>query len=128
MATRSLRRILTVTAGTWLCGVHGPASAADLCAPSEATDPQALHINGSKPFIYKSIGDTHLRLHVFTPGGRKPGTKSPAVVFFFGGGWLFGDLRRFQTQAPHPALRGAVTVLAGLRVNDLKNPHLNSSH
>src|SRR3546814_16345162 len=79
MATRSLRRILTVTAGTWLCCVHGPASAADLCAPSEATDPQALHINGSKPFIYKSIGDTDLRLHVFTPGGRKPGTKSPAV-------------------------------------------------
>src|SRR3546814_5851745 len=98
-----------------LC-VHGPASAADLCAPSEATDPQALHINGSKPFIYKSIGDTDLRLHVFTPGGRKPGTKSPAVVFFFGGGWIFGDIRRFQTQATHLALRGVVTVLADYRV------------
>lgn len=116
MATRSLRRILTVTAGAWLCSVHGPASAADLCAPSEATDPQALHINGSTPFIYKSIGDTDLRLHVFTPGGRKPGTKSPAVVFFFGGGWIFGDIRRFQTQATHLALRGMVTVLADYRV------------
>src|SRR3546814_12344155 len=112
MATRSLRRILTVTAGTWLCCVHGPASAADLCAPSEATDPQALHINGSKPFIYKSIGDPDLRLHVFTPGGRKPGTKSPAVVFFFGGGWILGHIRRFPPPTQHMALRGAVTVPA----------------
>ncbi|MBB4632589.1 alpha/beta hydrolase [Sphingosinicella soli] len=86
------------------------------CSPSEVTDPQALHINGSKPFVYKRIGEAKLRLHVFTPAGRKAGARSPAVVFFYGGGFIFGDIRRFQTQATHLALRGIVTVLVDYRV------------
>src|SRR3954470_5933968 len=36
------------------------AAAEDLCAPSEATDPQPQHINGSKTFTYKTIGDVNL--------------------------------------------------------------------
>jgi acetyl esterase len=124
-------RVLGVIAGIWLCCGHEPASAqmpavddeaarqfaeAAKCSPSEATDPQALHINGSKPFVYKTVGKSELRLHVFTPAGRKPGARSPAVVFFYGGGFLFGDIRRFQTQATHLALRGVVTVLVDYRV------------
>jgi acetyl esterase/lipase len=92
------------------------AAAEDFCAPSEATDPQPLHINGSKPFIYKTIQGSDLRLHVFSPAGHAPGSRSPAAVFFFGGGWLFGDIRRYQTQATHLALRGLVTVLVDYRV------------
>jgi acetyl esterase/lipase len=92
------------------------ASAADYCAPSELTDPQPLHINGAKSFVYKKIGDQELRLHVFSSSGRAPDAKSPAVVFFFGGGFIFGDIRRFQTQATHLALRGIVTVLVDYRV------------
>ncbi len=45
----------------------------------------------------------------------RPGDRSPAVVFFYGGGWLFGDIRRYQTQATHLALRGLVTVLVDYR-------------
>jgi acetyl esterase/lipase len=110
------RRILGAIAGIWLCCMHAPAWADDLCAPGEATDPQPLHINGSKPFIYKTIGNIDLRLHVFSSIAHKPGDKSPAVVFFYGGGWLFGDIRRYQTQATHLALRGLVTVLVDYRV------------
>jgi acetyl esterase len=99
-----------------LCVTPALASAEDLCAPSEATDPQPLHINGSKPFIYKTIGDADLRLHVFSSAAHKPGDRSPAVVFFYGGGWVFGDIRRYQTQATHLALRGLVTVLVDYRV------------
>lgn len=125
------RRMFGLIAGIWLCCVPGVGSAqqpvpdeavarqlaeAVKCAPSEATDPQALHINGSKPFIYKTIGNVDLRLHVFSPAGHKPSAKSPAVVFFFGGGFIFGDIRRFQTQATHLALRGIVTILADYRV------------
>ena len=99
-----------------LCVTPAVASAEDLCAPSEATDPQPLHINGSKPFIYKTIGDADLRLHVFSSAAHKPGDRSPAVVFFYGGGWVFGDIRRYQTQATHLALRGLVTVLVDYRV------------
>jgi acetyl esterase/lipase len=90
--------------------------AADLCAPSEATDPQPLHVNGSTTFIYKTIGKIDLRLYVFRSAARKPSDRSPAVVFFYGGGFLFGDIRRYQTQATHLALRGLVTVLVDYRV------------
>lgn len=124
-------RIRGAVAGLLLCCGVGSASAqqpaldADVarqfaeaakCLPSEATDPQALHINGSKPYVYKTIGDTELRLHVFTPAGRKEGARSPAAVFFYGGGFIFGEIRRFQTQATHLALHGLVTVLVDYRV------------
>jgi len=116
MNTGYSRLILGAIAAIWLSGLHSPAAAADLCAPSEATDPQALHINGSKPFVYKTVGDAELRLHVFRSAAQKPGQRSPAVVFFYGGGFLFGDVRRYQTQATHLALQGLVTVLVDYRV------------
>jgi acetyl esterase/lipase len=97
------------------CG-HAHAFPRELCAPSEATDPQPLHINGATPYVYKTVGNVELRLHVFSLPGRKAGAKSPAVVFFYGGGFIFGDIRRYQTQATHLALRGLVTVLVDYRV------------
>jgi acetyl esterase len=116
MVSPHSKGMLGAVAAIWLCCLHAPASAEDLCAPSEATDPQPLHINGSKSFVYKTIGDTDLRLHVFRSAAHKPGDRSPAVVFFYGGGFLFGDIRRYQTQATHLALQGLVTVLVDYRV------------
>jgi acetyl esterase/lipase len=117
MAADYLKRILCALAGLLLFCVSDAASAVDYCATaSEQTDPQALHINGAQSFIYKSIGNSDLRLHVFSSAGRKAGVKSPAVVFFYGGGFILGDVRRFQTQATHLALRGIVTVLVDYRV------------
>ena len=114
-----LKRIGVVAAG--LLALPCPALAQDmslkaLCAPSEETDPQPLHINGATPYIYKSVNGVDLRLHVFTAAGLAPGVKAPAAVFYFGGGWIFGDIRRFQTQATHLALHGMTTVLVDYRV------------
>jgi len=122
MSRVCLKSVLGAVAGLILCVGSAVAAAADLCAPSEATDPQPLHINGAKPFVYKTIGTTELRLHVFSSAARKPGDKSPAAVFFYGGGWVFGDIRRFQTQATHLALRGMVTVLVAYR-DKCRNGH-----
>lgn len=117
MGARFCSRIFVVLAAMWLCAMQAPAWAAeDFCAPSEATDPQPLHINGATSFVYKTVGDTELRLHVFRSAGHTPEDRSPAVVFFYGGGFLFGDIRRYQTQATHLALRGLVTVLVDYRV------------
>jgi acetyl esterase len=116
MRSYLLSWILGAVAVTGSCCLPAIATADDLCAPSEATDPQPLHINGSKPFIYKTVGGTELRLHVFSPAGHAPGSRSAAAVFFYGGGWVFGDIRRYQTQATHLALRGMVTVLVDYRV------------
>src|ERR1700733_9425426 len=107
--------ILGAIAGILLWCTPLAASAEDLCAPSEATDPQPQHINGSKTFVYKTIGNTELRVYVFNSADHKPSYKAPAAVFFYGGGFLFGDIRRYQTQATHLALRGLVTVLVDYR-------------
>jgi acetyl esterase/lipase len=116
MALRYLGRVLAAIVPLFLCCAHAPVAAQDICAPSEVTDPQPLHINGAKPYIYKTVGNVDLRLHVFSLPERKAGTKSPAAVFFYGGGWVYGDIRRYQTQATHLALRGMVTVLVDYRV------------
>ena len=92
------------------------AAAQDLCAPSEATDPQPQHINGAQTFTYKKVGEVELRLYVFNSAAHAPDHRVPAVVFFYGGGFLFGDIRRYQAQATHLALRGLVTVLVDYRV------------
>jgi acetyl esterase/lipase len=116
------KRILGALAGLLLFCIHDAALAVDYCAiPGEQTDPQALHINGAKSSVYKTIGNTDLRLHVFSSAGRKAGVKSPAVVFFYGGGFILGDVRRFQTEATHLALRGMVTILVDYRVQ-CRNP------
>lgn len=117
MGAGHLGPIIGAFAAMWLCCVEASAAVVeDMCAPSEATDPQALHINGSTPYVYKTIGDIELRLHVFRSAARGPDARSPAVVFYYGGGFLFGDIRRFQTQATHLALQGVVTVLVDYRV------------
>jgi acetyl esterase len=116
MGSSYLKCTLGAFAAICLCFMPATASAEEFCAPSEATDPQALHINGATPFVYKTIGDAELRLHVFRSAAHGAGARSPAVVFFYGGGFLFGDIRRFQTQATHLALRGLVTVLVDYRV------------
>ena len=108
--------VLGVIAAAWLSGMPALAAADDLCGPpSEATDPQPLHINGAKTFVYKTIGTAELRLYVFNSAAHKPSDRVPAAVFFYGGGFLFGDVRRYQTQATHLALRGMVTVLVDYR-------------
>lgn len=115
-----IRLLRSALIGILLCAVGQPALAQEFmqqyCVPSEAADPQALHINGAKPFIYKTVDDVALRLHVFNSAARRPGEKAPAVIFYFGGGWIIGDIRRFQTQATHLALRGIVTILVDYRV------------
>ena len=38
--------------------------------------------------VYKTVDSTELLLHVFWPENRQTGTSHPAIVFFFGGGWV----------------------------------------
>lgn len=67
-------------------------------------------------FVYKSIGDTQLELHVFKPSKLTDGEQRPAIVFFFGGGWNGGDPKQFFEQAEHFAKKGFVAFSADYRV------------
>jgi len=67
--------------------------------------------------VYKKIGDTELKLHIFECG-RRGGR--PAIVFFFGGGWVSGSVQQFFPHCQHFASQGMVAISAEYRI---KNKH-----
>ncbi|MEP4078581.1 alpha/beta hydrolase [Haloferula sp.] len=66
--------------------------------------------------VYKTVGGTKLKLHVFKPEGWKASDERPAIVFFFGGGWNGGSPKQFFGQCEHLASRGMVAMSAEYRV------------
>ena len=73
-------------------------------------------ITPDKDVIYKTFGETKLWLHVFNPEDHKPTDKQPAIVFFFGGGWMGGKPQQFYQQAKSFANLGFVAISAEYRV------------
>jgi len=69
--------------------------------------------------VYKTIGEESLRMHIFdeTPDSA---TDRPAIVFFFGGGWVGGNPKQFFPHCRYLAERGMVAMSAEYRV---KNTH-----
>ena len=67
--------------------------------------------------VYKTIGETKLKLWIFEPNGHKISDKRPAVVFFFGGGWRAGTPGQFEMQCKYLASRGMITMTADYRVS-----------
>ena len=76
---------------------------------------QRLAIDGAVAHVYKSIGQTELRLHVFAPSGESSAAR-PAIVFFFGGAWTNGTVEQFVPQSQYLARRGVVAIVADYRV------------
>jgi len=64
---------------------------------------------------FKRVGDKVLQLHVFNPPGHQASDKTPAMVFFFGGGWVGGSPSQFYRQSAYLASRGMVAVSAEYR-------------
>ena len=69
-----------------------------------------------RPEVYKTVGDASLRLFVHEPAGHKASDKRPAIVFFFGGGWMGGSVGQFQHHSAYLASRGMVAITAEYRV------------
>lgn len=64
---------------------------------------------------YKKVGNDSLTLHIFTPPNHKATDKRPAIVFFFGGGWIGGSPGQFYPQSEYLASRGMVAICADYR-------------
>ncbi|MEK0451852.1 MAG: Acetylxylan esterase precursor [Verrucomicrobiota bacterium] len=60
--------------------------------------------------VYKKAGDRELRLHIEKPADWKATDKRPAIVFFFGGGWVGGTPEQFRPQSEYFAGRGIVGI------------------
>ena len=69
---------------------------------------------GVRSEVYRTVGDTELRLWFF--GEAEEGHPKPAIVFFFGGGWNSGSPAQFERQAKHFAERGMIAMVADYRV------------
>lgn len=80
-------------------------------APSKADN-----LKGIRSLVYKKVGGVELKLYICTPPGHKPTDKRPAIVFFFGGGWLGGSPGQFMPQCKYFASRGMVAAAADYRV------------
>ena len=65
---------------------------------------------------YKKVGDVTLKLHVFNPSNWKASDRRPAMVFFFGGGWVSGSPKQFYPHCTHLAKKGWVAIAAEYRV------------
>jgi acetyl esterase len=66
--------------------------------------------------VYKKAGDRELRLFFEKPADWKPTDHRPAIVFFFGGGWVAGSPMQFQTQSEYFATRGMLGIRVEYRV------------
>ncbi len=73
--------------------------------------------------LYKEVDTTQLFMEVFYPENREVNKGYPALVFFFGGGWIGGSRDQFKPQAEYFAKRGLVCFLVDYRI---KNSHQTS--
>lgn len=105
------------------------AGAADIAAAAHLVDPARPQATQDEaPFrlpeqarpthteIYKKVGDVSLRMFLFRPADWRPSDSRPAIVFFFGGGWGGGDVRRLMPYAEYLAARGMVAACVDYRV------------
>lgn len=63
-----------------------------------------------KKVVYKKVDGVELSLHFFFPKNHKKKDKTPAIVFFHGGGWKGGGVAHFYNQSAYLASRGMVAI------------------
>lgn len=73
-------------------------------------------IHAQESIVYKQVDTTKLTMEIFKPSDMKAEQLYPAIVFFFGGGWVGGSTAQFQPHAKYLASRGMVVFLADYRV------------
>jgi len=66
--------------------------------------------------VFKKVGETELKVHLFKPEGFKKTDKRPVAVFFFGGAWVGGTPTQFYPHCKYLASRGMVAMTAEYRV------------
>lgn len=71
--------------------------------------------------VYKEIDDTKLSMEIYYPEKIDSSKVYPAMVFFFGGGWVSGDISQFINQAKYFSKRGMICFLVDYRTKSKNN-------
>jgi acetyl esterase len=64
----------------------------------------------AESLTYKKVGERELKLFIEKPADWNASDKRPAIVFFFGGGWVGGSTQQFEKQSEYLAKRGLVGI------------------
>ena len=64
----------------------------------------------AEPVVFKKVGGRELKLHLEKPANWKATDRRPAIVFYFGGGWVGGTAEQFRKQSEYLATRGMVGI------------------
>jgi acetyl esterase len=72
-------------------------------------------------FIYKQIDTTQLSMEVYSPVQVDSSINYPAMIFFFGGGWVGGNRSQFKNHAQYFSKRGIVCFLVDYRTKNQNN-------
>lgn len=88
-----------------------------VCAPFlvKSQDYEVVKIN----IVYKNVNGIELMMDIYQPQVPE-GMQLPAIVFFFGGGWVGGTPDHFRLQSEYFASRGMLAVCPDYRT---KNKH-----
>ncbi|MEM7144779.1 MAG: alpha/beta hydrolase [Verrucomicrobiota bacterium] len=109
---KNLRFILTLVAFLPLAHcLHFAQAQKKAATPAEAPE------GATEKKTYKTVDGTELPLYIYNPADHSPDSNSPAIVFFFGGGWKGGTPKQFQEQCKYLADRGMVAITAEYRVS-----------
>ncbi len=73
-------------------------------------------LHAEETLVYKTVGDRALKLFIEKPADWKATDRRPAVVFYFGGGWVGGSPAQFARQSAYLATRGLVGIRVEYRV------------
>lgn len=65
--------------------------------------------------VYKTIDSIDLTLNMYYPEGKIPSQPTPAIIFFFGGGWVNGNPSHFASQCEYLASLGIIAIAADYR-------------
>ena len=71
--------------------------------------------------VYKEVNATKLSLDIYYPEKVDTSKVYPAMVFFFGGGWVSGDKSQFVNQAKYFSKRGLICFLVDYRIKSQNN-------
>ena len=76
----------------------------------------SLLAQSTDSILYKQVDSTSLYMHVTFPPGMNGEEPLPAMVFFFGGGWVGGTPGQFEPHANYFSLRGLICIRVDYRV------------
>nr|WP_299384196.1 alpha/beta hydrolase [Allomuricauda sp.] len=80
-----------------------------------------IMVSAQEKVLYKQVDTTQLYLEIHYPETFEEGKTYPAMVFFFGGGWIGGDRNHFIHHAQYFSKRGLVCFLADYRTKNANN-------